>query len=134
MNFMNMKLTFLLILTMALPCLADPFWSASTPNVTVFTNSTVLTFTNSQTMTNIQGSKESLNHTCDIFGGGVGTNAITANLDSTIDGANWIPVSTNTISTNGFAEVKATGKWARFRWRVTALTTNATVTENYMAQ
>jgi hypothetical protein len=131
---MKKTLFILILITIGFPVFAYPFWSAPTPNVTVFTNSTILTFTNSQTVTNIQGSKESIQHTLDIFGSMTGTNAVIANLDSTIDGANWIPQSTNTISTNGFSEVKLTGKWAQFRWRLTALTTNGTVIENYMAQ
>ena len=134
MNFVKNLISLALFLSLVLPAAAAPYWSSPTPNVSVFTNSISLTFTNSQTVTNIQGTKESVNHTFHIFAATSGSNVITANLDRTLDGSNWIPVSTNTISTNGYAEIIAPGKWAQYRWRVTALTTNAALTENYFAQ
>ena len=99
----------------------------------VFTNTTTVTFTNSQIATNAQDTGRSIYHTFQLFCTSTATNAVTANLDKTIDGSNWIPVSTNTVTTNGIVEYSVVGKWAQYRWRVTA-TTNATVVENYMSQ
>ena len=102
--------------------------------VVVFTNSTSITFTNTATVTNSQDTARTVYHTFQVYSTTVGTNAITATLDKTIDGSNWVPVSTNVVTSNSIAEYTAVGKWTQFRWRVTAGATNATVTELYMGQ
>ena len=98
-------------------------------NVTFSSNVTA-----SVTFTNVQNTIITVNHTFQLFCTGAGTNVVTANLDRTIDEANWIPVSTNTVSTNGTVEYSVAGKWSKYRWRISAAATNATVTANYMAQ
>jgi uncharacterized membrane protein len=101
---------------------------------TIYTNSTSYTLSNSAA-TNVQTLIPSVSHTYQLFATTVGTNSVTATLDRTIDSANWIPATTNTISTNGIAEYTFTGKWTQARWRISAANSNnATVLVVYMGQ
>lgn len=108
--------------------------SPSQAHVT-YTNVTFISnLTSSVNFTNQQDCGSTLNHTFQLFNNPVGTNTTVVNLDRTIDQVNWIPVSTNTFTTNGVYEFNTSGKWAAYRWRVSSLTTNDSILANYMSE
>jgi hypothetical protein len=102
----------------------------------VFTNVTFSSnITASVTFTNTQPSLFTIYHTFHLVYSPLGTNTTTATLERTLDGSFWYSVQTNTLTdgTNSF-EYSSVGKWAAYRWRVTALSTNATVRADYLAE
>jgi hypothetical protein len=71
-------------------------------------------------------------HTVAISESTIRTN--TVYVDRSLDGSNWIPFYTNTLTTTGqVAEATAVGKWAYMRGRLDTLTgTNCAVTFSYL--
>lgn len=59
-----------------------------------------------------------------------GTNSVSVAIDRSLDGSNWIGVTTNVLAASGTAETTMTGKWSYFRVRYTG--TNSPVTVTYL--
>lgn len=62
------------------------------------------------------------------------TNVATVILDRSLNNTNWVPFSTNSLTTEAatVTEILATGKWSYFRARVSGMTNSGTITVNYL--
>jgi len=101
----------------------------------VYTNSLSFSATNGVTVTNSLDVSASIYHTFHFVYVATGTNTTSIVTERTIDGSNWVPVITNTLSSTGNSEAQYTGKWVTYRFRATFQNTNApTLTIPYVAQ
>jgi hypothetical protein len=110
------------------------YYSPNAPTV-IYTNVTFSSnFTASSTFTNTQGSGMSIGHTFNVFYTAAGTNSSNVILEKTIDGANWLTVTNVTWGVSTNMEIQTVGKYAQYRYRVTALSTNGSMTALYMSE
>lgn len=86
------------------------------------------------TITNMQSTYGTFNHTFQVFNNAVGTNTITFAVDRSIDTNNWVAVTNLTWTTATNWEYTTQGNWVAYRFRITALATNDTIIGNYMAR
>lgn len=144
---MKNTIVFVTLLALCFVCKAgEIFYPNPVQTRVVFTNQTFSSNWSSQatslTFTNVQFTGISVFHTFQLFSVPwtntvtIGTNNVSASLDRTIDGTNWVPFySTNMTGAGTNAiEVVTVGKWQSYRWRLTLLGTNLTVLANYMAE
>jgi hypothetical protein len=124
----------LAILSIGMMASAGEYLKLNTAFTTVCTNTITSNLTASVTYTNTFDCHAYVWHTIQCSATTAGTNVTTVNTDRTSDGATWIPVSTNSVSTNSVFEVSMIGKWQAIRYRVAAGTTNGTVNLSYMGQ
>jgi hypothetical protein len=134
-----MRTLFIFIIASAL-CLtakADITIPYQANSLYIFTNTTFSSNVTATTVfTNYQGTLVSLNHTFQFNYTATGSNSTVVNLDRTTDftANNWVPVWTNTWGVNTNVDYTYAGKWYQFRTRVNMQATNATLSQNYMAQ
>jgi hypothetical protein len=101
----------------------------------VYTNTFSQTATNGVNLTNSISTADSIYHTFHFVYTGTGTNLTTIVTERTLDGADYFPVVTNSIGTNGIIEAQYTGKWVNYRFRSLFQNTNApTLNVYYISQ
>lgn len=59
------------------------------------------------------------------------TNLAVITLDRTLDGSNWVPFFTNSVSSSGTTDTNLTGTWQQFRARLVVTNTADTATVSY---
>jgi hypothetical protein len=59
------------------------------------------------------------------------TNLAVITLDRTLDGSNWVPFFTNSVSASASTDTNLTGAWQQFRARVVVTNVADTVTVSY---
>jgi len=101
----------------------------------IYTNTFTQTATNGVNLTNSISTADSIYHTFHFVYTANGTNLTAVITERTLDGADYFPVVTNTLTTNGMVEAQYTGKWVGYRFRSLFQNTNApTLNVYYISQ
>src|ERR1700722_7320510 len=91
----------------------------------VYTNTFSQTATNGVSVTNSISTADSIYQTFHFVYTAVGTNTTTVVTERTLDGSDYFPVVTNSLTASGMVEAQYTGKWVGYRFRSAFANTNA---------